>query len=961
MMADKKGLYTLFIDLRASIDGLSKDLGQATSLIQNFGQKTIKVTDGIRGAFGADLYKGLKQLATYASDAIPHLAQLGEEASGIRGQFENLGGSQGAIKRAGEALRGTVSEMDLMRAANEGLLKNIPQLNERFADMADFAGRFAEANGKDTVDVLNQITDAMGKGTVKAFRDFGIYIDETGTKLGNQNAAMAALLVQMSRLAPETTSVANAQKAWSIAIEDAQRGIGEGINNSSELAGVYAELAKEVKKIDWVQVGTGIGQAAAAVGTLIVEINKALPIAQQFANVVNSITAISNAFSGQGNYEQKLYNSIADVDKQMADNRWQKGQPGRTGGLLNQWLHGDLDAKFEALKQEKENYLHQLDSILMAKYAQNKPAVATVTDWSAWQGGWKDVPGSHRPHPIIKPPPVDKPEIVKAVKEASEESSVAVEKDLTEAYENSVETWRGLFENAITGVTFNLEDALKQVAVGFAAEIAQGVIGSLGGVDIKSPADIGSFIGKSILGELGLGGGGIAAGAGGNVPPGAEGLLGGAAGSEIMAAAGPIAAAALAIFAAKSGFDGYKAGAGQGLVGGARAGWENSGVFRGSLLPIIGGAIGGLFGGGPQNKDTQSRNSAISFLSERLGHDVNGGGSDRFNPGKGGFDYFNQLDAKAKQTYGALGDAIKETLGITEDVGPQIAAILAEDLGGSADKARQAFRKLGMSLPDLEQAFIELGKKGKQTWLEIVSDIHGVEEAAAPGVAGLGDMKGAMDNLTNSGAKGVDALYGVRDVFVEAGEAGVNSFDAMAAKFGNIPGLDKVIQSAKDLGLSFDEMTKLTDRQGAEMVAHLQAIGFAFTEIADKASAATDAVNEFNGADVTDKNLSVDTAGTDIPQFAMGGVFDRPTVGMFAESGPEAVLPLTRKNGKLGVMSMGGMNGGAGGVHIHVDARGAAPGVEHAIKNAVREAMNHTTSRVMDQLSRDAGRRAGRA
>ena len=40
-----------------------------------------------------------------------------------------------------------------------------------------------------------------------------------------------------------------------------------------------------------------------------------------------------------------------------------------------------------------------------------------------------------------------------------------------------------------------------------------------------------------------------------------------------------------------------------------------------------------------------------------------------------------------------------------------------------------------------------------------------------------------------------------------------------------------------------------------------------------------------------------------IPKFAMGGIVSAPTVAMIGEAGPESVLPLVRRNGKLGVGS----------------------------------------------------------
>ena len=81
-----------------------------------------------------------------------------------------------------------------------------------------------------------------------------------------------------------------------------------------------------------------------------------------------------------------------------------------------------------------------------------------------------------------------------------------------------------------------------------------------------------------------------------------------------------------------------------------------------------------------------------------------------------------------------------------------------------------------------------------------------------------------------------------------------------------------------------------------------------------------------------------------VQAFASGGVVSRPTLfgmksglGLMGEAGPEAILPLKRINGKLGVMA-----GGAGGdgvtvnVSINVDASGAVEGVADQVQRAVR-------------------------
>lgn len=76
--------------------------------------------------------------------------------------------------------------------------------------------------------------------------------------------------------------------------------------------------------------------------------------------------------------------------------------------------------------------------------------------------------------------------------------------------------------------------------------------------------------------------------------------------------------------------------------------------------------------------------------------------------------------------------------------------------------------------------------------------------------------------------------------------------------------------------------------------------------------------------------------------FAQGGVVNSPqffTAGgklsVMGETGPEAIMPLTRQGGKLGVRVMGGTSSGA---NLYIDARGAAPGVEYMIERAIERA-----------------------
>ncbi len=74
--------------------------------------------------------------------------------------------------------------------------------------------------------------------------------------------------------------------------------------------------------------------------------------------------------------------------------------------------------------------------------------------------------------------------------------------------------------------------------------------------------------------------------------------------------------------------------------------------------------------------------------------------------------------------------------------------------------------------------------------------------------------------------------------------------------------------------------------------------------------------------------------------FAAGGIVSGPTVfkmangaGLMGEAGPEAIMPLTRIGGKLGVRAAGG-----GNTTIQIDARYATEGTAEMIVRAIQRA-----------------------
>ena len=86
-----------------------------------------------------------------------------------------------------------------------------------------------------------------------------------------------------------------------------------------------------------------------------------------------------------------------------------------------------------------------------------------------------------------------------------------------------------------------------------------------------------------------------------------------------------------------------------------------------------------------------------------------------------------------------------------------------------------------------------------------------------------------------------------------------------------------------------------------------------------------------------------------VTAFAAGGVVNSPTVfpmangaGLMGEAGPEAIMPLTRIGGKLGVRTAGG-----GATVVNIDARGAVEGTDALIARRIQQAMPEITRRAV--------------
>lgn len=451
-------------------------------------------------------------------------------------------------------------------------------------------------------------------------------------------------------------------------------------------------------------------------------------------------------------------------------------------------------------------------------------------------------------------------------------------------------------------------------------------------------------------------------------------------------------------------------GAGIGTGIGAVIGGPAGAAIGAAIGKAIGGAIGGMFKWGPQNPETLARKSFGKFIQEgfeKLGavsfkdaqnrmqtisgkqFDLFMGATTRFNK-PGWADEMNKWGEESKATFLGLGESIKQILGITEDVGGQMAFILGEQLSGNIDNARLLVAQLGLSFNDLEEAMFQAALQGKITFSEFEIGITNAANAFKPGLEAVNDLRGAMDQLVGSGGRGVAALMAVRNAAVEAMEGGARTLEQLGAQMlaqGVDPSLvENFMLALKERGIkTLEELANASDRVAAGIVAELtsndEALRNQWARMTEDLKGLAETIEsiprekdiKINVRTEFDKNtqqfisaggMSVQT-GQKAAAFADGGVISGPMafgygggkIGVAGEAGAEAIMPLTRIGGKLGVLAVGGQQS-AGNVY-HIDARGADIGVERRIRAALMEVEDRAVRRSVTAMG-DHARRGGR-
>lgn len=1022
----KQAEAALFVELRGRVERLQQDMNTAVGVLTGTQKKIQGVMKGVQTVINAALVVGGIAAVRQFGKELSALAQKGEELGSIEESFRKLGGTSRSIEEARKATIGLVDSFALMKSANAGLVAGIPGFNENFAKIADLGARLANTLGIDTTEAINRVVDALKSGKTQALQQVGILIDvekvygkfgdtltDVEKKALRTAAGIAGLETAISRFAEVTDSVANAQKAVSTAMDEVVARIGIAINNNENLTRAYRELEVEIRKIDWRELGAA---AADFFATLMRASNAVFPV---LISWINDTVRGFNYLFGDGLQSQadRAASRILELQGAIDElrNSW------KPGALLDQALGGGTA---DALQKQLDEAVQEFKNITGEMEKQKKlqeDIYSHKVDTSAFLPVISEIEKKNKEANER----VNKEDEKKKL-ETSEKVAEEYRREMERAYQESVDFWANAFRNAIDGTSGSLEDSLKDVLVGFASSLAAAVSQGVGAGLDGSPESLGRMLGQSISG-----GGGFSDLLGSIFttpnPQGFYGPGGDPSGSGAGQVSGPGAGAyaaagiqsAIAVFSqAMSAKDidrqhGDNRGTGGAVGGGIGAGigaavGGPAGMMVGQQLGSLAGSlIGSLFGRGATHAQTKAREAFGEFIEDAFKElktiaffDTKGklqqlnaeslnfvvGASGRFNNPDWGAS-MSEWGDQAKTTFLGLGEALEEVLGITEDVGGQMGFILGDNLAGNIDNARLLVYQLGLSLEEMTDGLVNAGLQGEMRWHEVEVAIQGVTEAFQPGIAAVGSLSGAVDELINSGGRGAAAIKSIKDIAVEAMEAGATTIadiPRIALEQGvSQEMIDAIMTAIESRGIkTLEELAAVSDRVGGGIVADIESNSAAmqekWKEMSETIKEVTEQLNNLPErlqtdvtikvrADVTDEaqaainaiNSGGDALDIGTEAFANGGIIaSRTRMGnaIAGEAGMEAILPLkSLPNGRLGVESVGG-NGRGGGHTIIVNAQGAGPGVEHAIRREIEAMGNMAVSRAIEAMGEMNGR-----
>ncbi|CAB4220351.1 hypothetical protein UFOVP1625_16 [uncultured Caudovirales phage] len=499
------------IDIGANVARLSSDMNKAGNILSQFQRQANTIGKSLQFALGAAVFAGAIVGLKKLNESVLELAEAGDKASGIQAAFQKLGGTSEALATATERSKGLIEQFDLMQAANTGLIKGIPNLNEHLGEMADLAARLADAKGLNPGEVFTSLIDAVASGKGQGLKDFGIFIGDVGSKAEGTSKAVSLLGEAIKRFDPVSLGVADSVDVFKNTLSEMYKNIGIGVDSSVQLAGAFQAVklgadpetmqrfGAALAGVEAVFVGMGTRALPVAIellerfalgldqilqitdqGKLTAQLQKVTDLKETRVGITSPYATfernVSHPFMGRA--IEKL--QLETIDKQIA------AEEAIGNKMMDDYNNKrTLAAKEFADRQQKAAAAHtQFQKDLLAK-------IGTGADENSTGGGkGKDPTRSQANKTILAERKAAEKELADIARAEGRQTVDEYEGQMSEAQqrlaeqmrqqqESAVQGWSGFFDKILNPQTFNAEQSLKELANGFLSELMAGLVGGL--------------------------------------------------------------------------------------------------------------------------------------------------------------------------------------------------------------------------------------------------------------------------------------------------------------------------------------------------------------------------------------------------------------------------------------------------------------------------------------------------
>lgn len=846
---------------KASVDGFSKFQASLVSLNQGI--------ELARTAFG---------LAQTAFQGLSEALDRAGEVEGLTSAFANLQSSVGAlaedsIQSLREATGGLISDFDLMQTANQAVLLGVDQGTGEFDELSASAIKLGRAMGVDAKDAVDSLVVGIGRQSRQVLDNLGVIVDsevayeryavrlgkttealtDQERKLAFNDAAFKAINEKAAQLTDTQETAAIAAERVAAQFTNLTDRFFTAISANSDLTDALNLLAEALAALPVEAVIEALAKLVSFITSEVVrvfdDVTKAatefqlgLEVLSAFIDEVASgnlnaysdaLDTVAERMAETQKAEEKLVEITQGFKKQVEGvseviQRSQRDLERNTGATDTHTRATDKSSKaakeaqreLEKLADQQNRYADEIRKAITGsddfRDALNRMISSGIEDADDATRAFADLLANKLP--LV-------------------ETARTLEQELTQAYRD--------FAIEVSEGNVSIAEAAEQIAV------LEGQLGTLKEqINDGLSIDGGGFFDDLIGGLFGTGTGD---------PNSLGGLFGGIFGDLFTQ---------LTDEAISGNNDNNNEEVGQqvgAVIGAAIAAYFSGGTLT-ALGAGIGGALGGLIGGLFESDAQQAireevdRYFADIFQVDPIVAVINGQLERIFDltfndfDFKGGTfdDFFETLPLVAQQSFNGVGAAFTGLLGTGREVGAQLGAIFANNLGGDLNALQLLVQSTGKTFEELGEGVTEAFLDGTISALEAQTALIGLQNIAEEGIPGaLGAVDKAFQNLKDAGTQGGRALIdALKDVGAEAQELGIRDLAGVqrhleeTGKF-SAEEIQQVMNALQSNGIdSVEALTNATTGQLLPVLAELEAQEFPFTKATEEMQELIDKVNE---------------------------------------------------------------------------------------------------------------------